>query len=85
MAITTKRPWCSGGTNGNGGAGMMVAIVESSSGAASASAMNDVITRGRRQDQGAAHDRVDLVQPELEAGRHAEVAAPPRMAQNRSG
>ena len=29
----------------------------------------------RRQDQHPAHDRIDLVQPELEAGRDAEVAA----------
>ncbi len=55
---------------------MTLAMVDSSSGAASASAMNDGDDVGRRrQDQHAAHDRVDLVQPELEAGRDAEVAA----------
>ena len=36
--ITTS-PWCSSGTNGIGGSGMTLAIVESSSGAASAAAM----------------------------------------------
>ena len=57
---------------------MTFAIVDSSSGAACASAMNAAITSRRRgQDQHAAEDRADLVQPELEARRDAEVAAAP--------
>ncbi len=35
-AMMTSFPWCSAGTNGIGGAGMMLAIVERSSGAAAA-------------------------------------------------
>jgi hypothetical protein len=41
--MSTNRPWISSGTNGIGGAGMTFAIVDNSSGAASASA-NDAIT-----------------------------------------
>ncbi len=44
--MTTGLPWCSSGTNGIGGAGITLAIVESSSGAASASATNPSITSG---------------------------------------
>ena len=39
----TISPWCSAGTNGIGGRGMTLAIVESSSGAASAAATNPAI------------------------------------------
>ena len=55
---------------------MTLAIADSSSGAASASATNAAITSGvAGQDQHPADDRVDLVQPELEARSDAEVAA----------
>ena len=55
---------------------MTLAIVESSSGAASASATNDAITSAvAGQDQHAADDRADAVQAELQAGHDAEVAA----------
>ena len=39
-------PCCSGGRNGIGGAGITLAIVQSSSGAASAAAMKPEITSG---------------------------------------
>ena len=45
-AMTTSLPWCSSGTNGIGGQGMTFAIVDSSSGAASAAAMNPAIVSG---------------------------------------
>ena len=62
--------------NGIGGASITLAIVESSSGAASAASMKPAITSGRgRQDQHPADDLRDLVQPELEARGDAEVAA----------
>ncbi len=66
----------SGGRNGIGGAGITFAIVESSSGAASASAMNagDHVGR-RRQEQHPADHRVDGMEPELEPGDDTEVAA----------
>jgi hypothetical protein len=48
-----------------------LAIADSSSGAASASAMN---VWARRQDQCPADDLFDGVQAELEAGRNTEVA-----------
>ena len=55
---------------------MTLAIVESSSGAASAAAMNPAIDVGRRrQEQHPADDLVDLVQAEPEPGRDPEVAA----------
>ena len=59
-----------------GGAGMTLAMVDSSSGAASrlGDKPGDDIRR-RRQDEHSAHDAIDLVQPELEAGCHAKVAA----------
>ena len=74
--VTTSSPVSSSGRNGIGGAGMTLAIVVSSSGAASAAAMNPAtdVRRGR-QDQHPAHDPVELVQPVLEPGRDAEVAA----------
>ena len=64
------------GTNGAGGAGMMFAIVESSSGAASAAAdeASDGVG-GRGQDEHAARDGADRLEPVVEAGDHAEVAA----------
>ena len=45
-ANTTRWPCCSAGTIGMGGAGMMLAMVESSSGAASAAAMNPAMIGG---------------------------------------
>ena len=55
---------------------MTLAIVDSSSGAASAAAMNPAIDLGRRrQDEHPADDAGELVEPELEARHDAEVAA----------
>ena len=72
----TSLPWCSSGTNGIGGQGMTLAMVDSSSGAASAAAMNPATVS-------AVAGRIsipptisgDLVEPVLEARRDAEVAA----------
>ena len=59
-----------------GGAGMMLAMVDSSSGAASAAATKPAMASGvAGQHQQAAHELVDRVQAELEAGGDAEVAA----------
>jgi hypothetical protein len=44
--MMTSSPWCSAGTNGIGGAGITLAIVDSSSGAAAASATKPSITSG---------------------------------------
>ena len=74
--MTTSLPCCSSGTNGIGGAGMTLAIVESSSGAASASAMKPAIASGVAGRISIPPTiGVDRVEPELEAGRDAEVAA----------
>ena len=55
---------------------MTLAIVESSSGAASALGEERRDHVGRRgEDQHAADDRADMVQAELQAGHDAEVAA----------
>ena len=69
-------PWCSCGTNGIGGAGMTLAIVDSSSGAASAAAMNPATTSAVAGRMSIPPTTVaHVVQPELEAGGDAEVAA----------
>src|SRR5918993_1477676 len=44
MAMTTSLPWASGGRNGIGGATMMLAMPDSSSGAVSAAAMKSAMT-----------------------------------------
>ena len=76
IASTTRRPCCSAGRNGIGGAGITFAIVESSSGAASAAATNAAMTSGvAGRISSPPTTVVDLVQPELEAGRDPEVAA----------
>ena len=65
----------SGGRNGIGGATITVAIEESASGAASASAMNAEMTSGvAAQEEHPAHHRVDGMQAEAEARSHTEVA-----------
>jgi hypothetical protein len=46
MAMITSWPWSSGGTIGMGGAGMTLTMPDSSSGAASAAAMNPAIASG---------------------------------------
>ena len=57
IAMITSSPWRSGGTNGIGGQGMTLAIVDSSSGAASAAAMNPAtVSGGGRQEQHPADD-----------------------------
>ena len=74
--MMTSLPWSSSGRKGIGGAGMTFAIVDSSSGAASAAAMNPATVSGSgRQDEHPADHRRELVEAELEPGRHPEVAA----------
>jgi len=46
IPMTMSRPWYSSGTNGIGGHGITLAIVESSSGAVSAAAMKPAIVSG---------------------------------------
>ena len=76
MTARTGRKWRWAGTNGAGGAGMSIEIVVRPSGADAATG-----TRPRRtsrvgsKNSMPADDRVDRVQPELEAGHDAEVAA----------
>ena len=73
--MITGLPCASSGMNGIGGASITLAIVESSSGAASRGLeeAGDHLRR-RRQDHHAADDLRDLVQAQLEAGGDAEVA-----------
>ena len=62
---------------GSGGAGSTFAIAESSSGAASAAATKPASVSGvAGSDEHAADHGVDGMEPELEARRDAEVAAP---------
>src|SRR5215203_3084584 len=70
--MMTSCPCASGGKNGIGGATITLAMVESSSGAASASATNEATTSG-------VAGRI-LMQTILEPGNHSEVpsAAPDR-------
>src|SRR5829696_3556145 len=84
--MTTSWPWCSGGTNGIGGAGMTLAMADSFSGAASAAAMNSATTSalaGSRSmpptipSRGCSRNWKRVATPKL--------PPPPRMAQNRSG
>ena len=72
----TSLPCCSAGTNGIGGQGITLAIVDSSSGAASAARdeAGDRL-RGGRQEEHPADDPGQLVEPVLEPGHDAEVAA----------
>ena len=86
MAMTTSRPCCSAGRNGIGGAGMMLAMVDSSSGAASASAMNPAITSG-------VAGRISMpptivwtwCRRNWNRVATPKLPPPPRIAQNRSG
>jgi hypothetical protein len=83
--MMTSRPICAAGTNGSGGAGMMLAMVDSSSGAASASATNEAMTSGVAGSSrppttwptGCSRNRNRVATPKL--------PPPPRIAQNRSG
>ena len=85
-AITTRLPWCSGARNGIGGAGITLAIVESSSGAASAAAMKPAIVS-------AVAGRTSMpptIVPTSWSRYWKRVTTPklpppPRIAQNRSG
>ena len=84
--ISTGLPRCSSGTNGIGGASMMLAIVESSSGAAPAVATNPVITSGV-----AGSISIPPRISEISCSRSLKRVAtpkfppPPRIAQKRSG
>ncbi len=75
IARITSSPWCSSATNGIGGQGMTFAIVDSSSGAASAAAMNPATSRPWRAGRACRRDRRRPGQAVLEPGRDAEVAA----------
>ena len=85
-AMMTRRPWCSSGIIGIGGAGMTFAIVDSSSGAASASAMNPAIVSGV-----AGRNSMPPTTVPISCMRNRKRVAtpklppPPRIAQNRSG
>ena len=75
IAITTGRPCSSAGRNGIGGAGMTLAIVESSSGAASAAATKPAITRPSPGGPASRRRSRRPLQPELKPRHDAEVAA----------
>ena len=86
IAITTGRPWCSGAMNGSGGAGITLAIVVSSSGAASASTRKEAITSGVAGRKSSP----PTIWPTSCRRNFSRVATPkfpppPRSAQNRSG
>ena len=84
--MTMSRPWYSSGTNGIGGQGITLAIVESSSGAASAAAMNPAIVSGV-----AGRTRIPPTNSAIGWSRNwnrvatPKLPPPPRIAQNRSG
>ena len=85
-AITTSSPWRSSGTNGIGGAGITLAIVDSPSGAASDSARNELRTSGVAGSrsmppttEGTSCSR------NLNRVATPKLPPPPRIAQNRSG
>ena len=84
--MMTSRPCWSAGTNGSGGAGMMLAMVDSSSGAASARAMKPAITSGVA---GSSSRPPTIV--ETSCSRYwnrvatPKLPPPPRIAQNSSG
>src|SRR5215218_6825084 len=84
--MMTSRPRCSAGTNGSGGAGMTLAMVDSSSGAACASATKAAITAGvagctsrppTNWRSSCSRNWNRVTTPKLRP--------PPRMAQNSSG
>ena len=74
--MTISRPWTASGKNGIGGAGITLAIVDSSSGAA-ADGGHEPGDRlgGRRQDEHPADDPGERLEAVPEPGDHAEVAA----------
>ena len=76
IAKMTSCPCSSSGTNGIGGQGMTLAMVDSSSGAASAAAMKPATVSAVAGRMSIPPTTVStVVQPELEPGHHAEVAA----------
>ena len=84
--MTTSRPWCSGARNGSGGAGMTLAIVESSSGAASASAMKAASTSAEAGRNSIPPTIVSTSwRRNFRRVATPKLPPPPRMAQNRSG
>ena len=76
---STGWPCSCAGTNGSGGAVITAQPVDTSSGAASAQSRQPRRTSGRTIDgehhQPGEHDRAERMQPELELGHDAEVAA----------
>ena len=84
--MMTSLPCCSAGTNGIGGAGMTLAIVDSSSGAASAAAMNPAIVSAVA---GSISIPPTIVPTSCSRNRNRvatpKLPPPPRIAQNRSG
>ena len=87
MAMMTSWPWCSAGTNGIGGAGMTLAMVDSSSGAASAAAMKPGDGLGAWPAAAACRPTTPGSSCSRNWNRVAtpKLPPPPRMAQNRSG
>ena len=74
--MITSWPWYSSGTNGIGGQGITLAIVESPSGAARPRRMNPATVAGvAGRTSIPPDDLADRLEPELEPRRDAEVAA----------
>ena len=74
--MTTGRLWCSVGMNGSGGAIMMLAMVDSSFGAASCmghDSSDDFL--GRRKNEQSPQYPIDLVKRVMETGGNTEVSA----------
>ena len=85
-AMTTGRPWYSAGTNGSGGAFTTLAIADSSSGAASASATKPSSTSG----VAGSRNMPPRIRPTRCSRNFSRVTTPklpppPRIAQKRSG
>ena len=82
----TSLPWASSGTNGIGGAGITFAIDESSSGAASASAMKPAIVSTVAGSSSMPPTTVSIrCRRNLNRVATPKFPPPPRIAQNRSG
>ena len=76
MATKASLPCASAGMNGAGGSGMIMAMADSSSGASSASAAKPAMTSGvGGRTSGPPVKDGQIVQPILEAGDDAEIAA----------
>ncbi len=84
--MTTGRLWCSGGTNGSGGAIMRLAMVDNSLGAAAARAMTPVMTSGvAGRINNPPNIRSTSCSAKWKRVATPKFPPPPRIAQNRSG